>query len=245
MIYILIIFYLLIILFIDPTKRELFDKYLNDPRAAIYYEVTGHYILNVIPKANVAIIITVVLCLLSGFMFFNQSSKYHKIIRILKRSLLQLEDEIKKNGSLQVKELHIEVVEKFDELLIKNKNDDNDKNNNKNNNSKKKDKKSNKDKDNKLIRGIKMLNHPLYIKAVDEILDTVEIEGGYRKPTYKDLLIVKLIFSPYNYYIYYERYYRIEILKQEPKDNDEKLLLCIENIGRGTWFNLTQDEQVN
>lgn len=242
----------------DDEKRELFDYYLDKPTLGVYYEVTGHFITLALPKANVALVMTIVILLLSVMFHYNQRSKYFRVIKMLRRSLLQLsEDEIRKSGSMQLIDLQKDVFARYQELYFKEKNitspnitnssSDNDltkSNSNGNLSSKKKSKKEKKEKkDNRLPKGPKMLKEPSYIQAVDEILNDLEVDGGSRKPTWKDFFAVRLLLMPYNTYLWFTVYYRIEIMNGEPLNDEEKLELSIKNIGQGTWFNLSKDEQ--
>ena len=77
---------------------------------------------------------------------------------------------------------------------------------------------------------VKMTNDPLFEKIVDEVKDNtflfviiliswkqvvadVKVEGGYRKPEWKDLFAVQFFLCPYYFVIYLLKYHRRYISK--------------------------------
>ena len=87
-----------------------------------------------------------------------------------------------------------------------------------------------------------MLKEPLFITAVDEVVGEVKIEGGYSKPTYNDVFVVKLVMFPYNVYLWGKKKYRLAYQESELTD-EECLELTKETIGMGTWDDMTPAEQ--
>jgi hypothetical protein len=90
--------------------------------------------------------------------------------------------------------------------------------------------------------GSKMLKDPLFSTIVDEVVGEVKIEGGYKKPTYEDIFVVKLFYFPYSMYTWAKRKYRIAYLETELTE-EECLELTIETVGLGTWEDMTPSEQ--
>lgn len=47
-----------------------------------------------------------------------------------------------------------------------------------------------------------------YITFYYKIVSEVQIEGGYKKPTWKDIFIIRLAFFPYDIFIWSKKFYR-------------------------------------
>jgi len=58
---------------------------------------------------------------------------------------------------------------------------------------------------------LKMAKDPLFIQVVDEVVAEVKIEGGYRKPEWRDLFVYQLLISPYTLYNFARKYHRRHI----------------------------------
>jgi hypothetical protein len=101
-----------------------------------------------------------------------------------------------------------------------------------------------KGKNDKIPSGSKMLKDPLFSTIVDDVVGEVKIEGGYKKPTYNDIFLVKLVLFPYNMYNWSMRKYKIAYYDNELTDA-ECLELTIESIGLGTWDDMSPIEQEN
>jgi len=61
---------------------------------------------------------------------------------------------------------------------------------------------------------VKMIKDPEFAKIVDRVVREVQIEGGCRKPTTKDLFAVQLLYLPYNLYLWVVKYHRRYISSQ-------------------------------
>lgn len=97
-------------------------------------------------------------------------------------------------------------------------------------------------KNEKIPSGSKMLKDPLFSVVVDEVVGEVKIEGGYSKPTYKDIFAVKLVMFPYHVFNWANRKYRLAYHENE-LTADECMELTVEAIGLGTWDDMTPEEQ--
>jgi hypothetical protein len=53
-----------------------------------------------------------------------------------------------------------------------------------------------------------MLKDPHFEKIVDKVVGEVQIEGGYRKPEWKDLFAYQLLIFPYTFTLWAMKYYR-------------------------------------
>lgn len=99
-------------------------------------------------------------------------------------------------------------------------------------------------KNDKIPSGTKMLKDPLFSTVVDEVVGEVKIEGGYSKPTYKDVFVVKLVMFPYHVFMWGKRKYRLAYQDSELTD-EECMEMTQEAIGMGTWDDMTLAEQDN
>ncbi len=72
----------------------------------------------------------------------------------------------------------------------------------------------------------------------------VQIEGGYRKPTYEDVLAYKLLVLPLSLWRYGKKRLRYHTASQQNDlSAEEKVDLCRDKIGGSRWENLTPEEQ--
>jgi hypothetical protein len=103
----------------------------------------------------------------------------------------------------------------------------------------------------------KMQEDPLFHQCVDEVVATVNIEGGHKKPEWRDLFAFQLLIFPYTFYNWCCKMYRRHIsaavsancmccqvpmlmsLGLQPLGNEEKLEMAKEAVGLGTWDVLT------
>lgn len=89
-----------------------------------------------------------------------------------------------------------------------------------------------------------MLKDPLFSTVVDEVVSEVKIEGGYKKPTYEDIFVIKLLYLPYTLYRWGTMKYRV-LYKENELTQQECLDLTISTIGAGTWDDMSPSEQDN
>lgn len=94
----------------------------------------------------------------------------------------------------------------------------------------------------KIPSGSKMLKDPLFESIVDEVVGEVKIEGGYKKPTFDDILLIKLVYFPHSLFTWVKKKYRLAYCESE-LTTDECLELTVATIGAGTWDDMSADEQ--
>ena len=212
----------------DKEKRELFDYYLDHPRA--YYKVTGHYIYN-LPKSNVGIVVALVVVLLSVLTHYTQLHKHENIKKQLRETVLAYTSNQERLKALageqeqvqQIQQLIKDSTSHFEELF--------------------KESMATKNIKKAKVPGInKMVADPLYAKAVHEVVDNVEFEGGARKPQMEDLFAYRLVMWPYGMYQSWSDYYRYEVKGDEPSE-EKKVELAARRLGLGTWHDLKKEQQ--
>ena len=82
-------------------------------------------------------------------------------------------------------------------------------------------------------------NKALFVTSLDSALSNLDIEGGYRKPTYKDLFLVKVVLFPVSIISSLRRLYRFNI--SSALSNEEK---AEESIGSVLWTTLGEKEKL-
>jgi len=194
-------------------SRPLFDYYLKNPKD--YFKVSGQHYYEILPKSDVRLIVVVVIGLLSWFFHTIQYQKYEKIVKYLRSATLN-NLTLNNGGTKQTLELYKRASEIYDEKI------------------KELRAKGEKSK-------VKMTNDPLFEKIVNEIVAEVKVEGGYRKPEWKDLFAVHCVLFPYYIVLWAMKYHRRYISKN-PLPSEDKLEMARDKIGLFTWEE-TSDEQ--
>ena len=159
--------------------RVNFDYYLNHPRD--YFKVSGHHYMRTLPKSDVRLVILLVVCLISWMMHVMQEQKHQNFVKHLKDAVLNCAGNAKSNNQTLAlfKRCQALYEAKMKEATWAGSGTD------------------------KTNVG-KMVKDPLFADCVSEIVATVKIEGGYRKPEHKDLFIVRLVYLPFtlcNWYV--------------------------------------------
>ena len=61
----------------------------------------------------------------------------------------------------------------------------------------------------------KMLDDPLFADIVDKMISELKIEGGFKKPQWRDVFAVRLVMFPYTFTVWanthYRRYYSNQV----------------------------------
>eukprot|EP01038_Epipyxis_sp_PR26KG_P008294 gene8294-11224_t len=197
-------------------SRPLFDYYLSHPKD--YFKVSGqHYIQN-LPKSDVRIVLTVALLLFSWLMHVIQSQKHERAVKYLKKAAYGNLGP-KNGGTKQAMDLHKHATELYDAYL-----------------------KEAKIKGDKTAGKVKMLKDPIFFKFIDQVLAEVSFDGAYRKPVWKDLLIVQVALLPYTIYLWSCTYYRRHISKQ-PIPLEDQIEMAGDRVGIATWEEFTELEK--
>jgi len=155
----------------DPKKRDLFNYYLDHPRD--YYKVSGQYIYQQLPKADVRIILLGIVLFFSILLPVVQYQKWESAVKFL-RNATSNNLGLKNGGSKQTQELFRRACEIYEQRI-----------------------KAAKESGDKTAGKLKMNKDPLFKAIVDEVVGDVKIEGGHHKPTVHDVLIVQICLLPY------------------------------------------------
>lgn len=166
-------------------SRPLFDYYLDHPWD--YFKVSGRHMMRSMPKASVGIVFAGVLVLLSVLLYYVQLNNYNEAKKYLENAILKNLGP-KNGGSKYTVDLFDSISEKYNAKVLAIKSASTTKNANK------KSKHPNNQKVSKSV----MLEDPMFHELVKEVVDAIEIEGANKKPTFDDILIVKLLKLPFN-----------------------------------------------
>ena len=158
--------------------RKNFDYYLDHPRD--YFKVSGHHYMRQLPKSDVRLVLLLVACIISAIMHVMQEQKHNNFLKHLK---LTIADCANAKSNLQTQALFEKAVELYEK---KSKADVNSSWATSSDTKKKTPK--------------KMVQDPMFQECVDEVVSSLKIEGGYRKPDYNDLFIVRLVYFPLHFY---------------------------------------------
>lgn len=200
--------------------RKNFDYYLDHPRD--YFKVSGHHYMRQLPKSDVRLVLLLVACLISAIMHVMQEQKHNNFLKHLKNTIA---DCANTKSNLQTQALFDKAVELYEK---KSKADANSSWATSSDTKKKTPK--------------KMVQDPMFQDCVDEVVSSLKIEGGYRKPDYNDLFIVRLVHFPLHFYQWLLKYQRRH-LSGAALSPEEKLEMAKEALGPGTWENLTPAER--
>ena len=133
-----------------------------------------------LPKSDVRLVLLLVACIISAIMHVMQEQKHNNFLKHLK---LTIADCANAKSNLQTQALFEKAVELYEK---KSKADVNSSWATSSDTKKKTPK--------------KMVQDPMFQECVDEVVSSLKIEGGYRKPDYNDLFIVRLVYFPLHFY---------------------------------------------
>jgi len=197
-------------------SRPLFDYYLDHPRD--YFKVSGeHYIRNV-PYSDVRIVFTVVILLISWFMHVMQNQKHERAVKFLYSATLNNLG-VKNGGSKQTLELYRRASDRYDKEV-----------------------RALKAKGDKSVGKGRMIKDPLFKEIVDQVVSEVKIEGGHRKPHWKDSFAVQVLIFPYTLVVWSNNYYR-RYISSAPLPESEQYEIAAQKVGLGTWEEMSQDDR--
>ena len=147
--------------------RSQFDYYLDHPWD--YYTVSGQYFMRNMPKSNVFVVLTAVLALLSVLLYQVQLQNH---AAVKKRLLRQVREGLgPRNGGSEHTQALLDVcTERFNEAVKRG--------------------------DGKRVSKTRMLEDQRFQDICRQVVAEVEITGGDRKPTFDDILIVRVAKLP-------------------------------------------------
>lgn len=199
----------------NATARENFDYYLDHPRA--YFKVSGHYYLKDLPKSNAVVILFITSLLISWLLYTIQYQKWERAIKYLKTATINNLGP-KNGGTRDTLDLYKRSVDLYD-AHVREARGAGDRNAGK----------------------LKMNKDPAFEKIVESLVLEVKIEGGHRKPTWKDLFVYQLLILPYSSVVIGMKYYRFLVLRQMSAEEREEI--AVERTGAGTWSELSAKER--
>ncbi len=161
------------------------------------------------PKADVRIIIASIIIFFSVLLPIVQYQKWQRAVNYLKYATINNLG-LKNGGTKETMELYRRAEERFHLQHKSNCNNE------------------------KYLSNLKMLKDPLFLTIVDDVVAEVEIEGGYKKPTFKDVFLIKLLVLPYSIFLWIKKKYRIAYAESELTE-EECLQLTIDTVGIGTF----------
>lgn len=160
-------------------SRPLFDYYLDHPWD--YFKVSGRHMMRSMPKASIATVVIGVLVFLSAILYYVQLNNYRETKKYLEDAVLKNLGP-KNGGSKYTVDLFESIAEKYNQQVQQSKDLIT--------SSKKKAKKAK-------VAKASMLEDPMFRALVTSTVDAIKIEGGNKKPTFDDLLIMKLLKLPF------------------------------------------------
>ncbi|KAJ1430983.1 hypothetical protein B484DRAFT_448583 [Ochromonadaceae sp. CCMP2298] len=197
-------------------SRRLFDYYLDHPRD--YFTVSGEHYFAAIPKSDVRVVIFFVLLLVSWFFHTIQQSKHDRYVKYLTHATANNLG-LKHGGSKQTLELYRRTAERYEE------------------NAKKL-----KASGDKSAGKVKMMKDPLFLEIVKEVVAEVQIDGGLRKPHWRELLVVQLFTLPHTLFLWAVTYHRRYISKQ-PLPLSDQIEMARSRVGVNRWEDMPSAEQ--
>ena len=197
--------------------------------------MTGKYYFRALPKADVRLIIACVIIFFSVLLHIVQYQKWQTAVKFLTHATMNNLG-LKNGGTKETLELYRRAEELFKIRYQEN--------NIRSNSSPTPTPIRKSSKSTKCPSGSKMLKDPLFASVVTEVVSEVKIEGGYKKPTHEDILIIKLMYMPYTLYTWGRKKYRV-LYKENELTPEECLELTIATVGAGTWDDMSPSEQQN
>eukprot|EP00981_Chlorochromonas_danica_P009353 scaffold2636_cov176-Ochromonas_danica.AAC.7 len=83
---------------------------------------------------------------------------------------------------------------------------------------------------------------PAFEKCVEQVVAEVKIEGGYRKPEWRDLFAWQLLIFPYTFTVWCQKYYR-RYISSAPLPLEDKVEMSRDRLGLAWWEDLSPQEQ--
>ena len=174
-----------------------------------YYKVTGKYYFRALPKADVRLIIAGIVLFFSVLLPVVQYQKWQRAVNYLRHATLNNLG-LKNGGTKETMELYRRAESRYQDWY----------------------KTEHPNAKGKCPSGSKMTKDPSFLSIVDEVVSEVKIEGGYKRPTYRDIFLIKLLFFPCTLYSWLRKMYRVSF-KEEDLTRDECVDLAVETVGLG------------
>eukprot|EP00986_Skeletonema_menzelii_P003634 scaffold1151_cov144-Skeletonema_menzelii.AAC.1 len=219
----------------NSDKRKEFDYYRDRPDE--YFQKYGSSVLwTYAPKSDATIISILLFILANVFTYYAQKNKYDKVANHLIRAAVE-DWSAREGGSTE----SIEIRDKALAILAENREKEIEAAQSNSDTPKKKEKgpkltsKEKREKEQLELR-------PICVKLVNEIDD---FGAGFRKPTYKDLLVVKMVKWPYylgSASLWWGKYAIRRMRKLELND-EEREVLTKNAVGEIAWAAASDEER--
>lgn len=219
-------------------KRKEYDYYRDRPDE--YFQKYGSSVLwTYAPKSDASIIIIVMFILANVFTYYAQRNKYDKVANHLVRAAVE-DWSAREGGStesmeLREKALAILAKKKEKERAMEEVDQSNEKSPKKKEKGPKLSSKEKREKEQVELR-------PICVGLVNEIDD---FGAGFRKPTYKDLLLIKMIKWPYylgGATLWWSKYALRRMRKLDLND-EEREVLTKNAVGHVAWTTASDEER--
>jgi len=225
----------------DESRKE-YDM-LRYNQEAYYKKYGSNVMFSFAPKSDTWIVLIFVLALINGFAYFAQHNKWKKVCERLAKAATE-DWSPSQGGTTESKELRTHAIEIMNETKEKEKAAEGDKKVLKNgattpSNNKKASKLTTKEKKQKLDDELLPIIQGL-------AYDVEDFGAGFHKPTWKDLVLLKLIVFPYHFMFsagWQIKYWTRRIQKVDLND-DEKNVLTERAVGNVIWeFASTKEKE--
>ena len=216
----------------DESRKE-YDMMRYNQEA--YYKKYGSNVMfTFAPKTDTLLVIIFVLLFVNGFVYFAQYNKWHKVCSRLAKAAIE-DWNPSQGGSYESKELRDHAIQ----LMEATNKDKSEETTTSTKDSKKKvSKTTTKEKKEKLNDDLR----PIIEKLAYDIVD---FGAGFHKPTWKDLVVLKLAIFPYHFAIgsVWQIQYWINRLQKKPFSENEKSVLTQRSVGHIIWEFATEEEK--
>mmetsp|Transcript_26950 Transcript_26950/g.29027 ORF Transcript_26950/g.29027 Transcript_26950/m.29027 type:complete len:431 (+) Transcript_26950:158-1450(+) len=215
----------------DETRKE-YDM-LRYNQEAYYKKYGSNVMFTFAPKSDTMVVLCFVLLLINGFAYFAQYNKWNKVCERLSKAATE-DWNPSQGGTSDSKELRNQAIDILNGVKETEKSMNGDKkvltSNGTSTNKKKTMKLTNKEKKQQLDDELR----PIITKLAYENED---FGAGFHKPTWKDLVILKLAVFPYHFLFmatWQVKYWMRRIQKKDLSE-DEKNVLTERAVGKVIW----------
>jgi len=217
----------------NNKKRQEFDHMRERPDE--YYFKYGTSVYIPAPKTDTVVVVTLLILLGCAFTWYAQKNRWQQIAdRVIKDAV----DPLKSSEGASRESLDVRA--KAQEIMRLRKETENEGGGSVVKKSKiRLTKKELKDKENEELK-------PIIVGLVNEIQD-FGFGAGFHQPTWRDILIVKLVHWPYPLItgLFWEvKYYARRIMKQDMNDNEREVLTS-RAVGLVAWKSASDEEKEN
>lgn len=216
----------------DESRKE-YDM-LRYNQEAYYKKYGSNVMFTFAPKSDTAFVLFFVLALINGFAWFAQLNKWKKVCERLAKAATE-DWNPSQGGTAESKELRDHAIEIMNETKEAEKSVD----------GKSKESKNAKTTTGSNKKALKLTTKEKKAKLDDELrpiiqnlaYDVEDFGAGFHKPTWKDLVLIKLAVFPYHFMFSagWQLKYWIRRIQKEELNEDEKDVLTQRAVGNVIW----------